>query len=113
MAARDLAIPPADQPNVMGAAPVIVVDNFLPQALADGMRQDIETHFGTPYRHRPDTHQVWNYWYVPGQYAYLRTRPQKVIDEGRMKVCFETLSKWCRDSLGLDRVTWPFLSLYL
>lgn len=113
MAVRDLALPPPAQPNVMGPAPVIVVDDFLPKELADAMRGDIETHFGTPYRHRPDTHQVWNYWYVPGQYTYLRTRPQKVIDEDRMKACFDALANWCRDNLGLDRVTWPFLSLYL
>ena len=113
MAARDLQPPPAVQPNEMGPAPVIVVDDFLPKALADAMRQDIETHFGTPYRHRPDTHQVWNYWFVPGQYAYLRTRPQKVIDQERMKTCFDILANWCRENLGLDQVTWPFLSLYL
>ncbi len=113
MAARDLPPPPAVLSNVMGPAPVIVVDDFLPQDLAVAMRQDIDAHFGTPYRHRPDTHQVWNYWYVPGQYAYLRTRPQKVIDQQRMKTCFDTLATWCRDNLGLSQVTWPFLSLYL
>jgi 2OG-Fe(II) oxygenase superfamily len=113
MAANDLALAPAVQPSVMGPSPVTVVDNFLPKELAAAMRQDVEAHFGTPYGHRPDTHQVWNYWYVPGQYTYLRTRPQKVIDQDRMKACFDTLANWCRDNLGLDRVTWPFLSLYL
>ncbi len=50
---------------------------------------------------------------MPGQYAYLRTRPQKVIDEPRAKAAFDVLSNWTRDNLGLDKVSWPFLSLYL
>ena len=43
------------------------------------MRRDIDTHFSAPEQHRADTHQVWNYWFVPDSYTYLRTAPEKVI----------------------------------
>jgi hypothetical protein len=60
-------------------APVIVVDGFLPDHLAVAMRRDIEAHFANPHTHRPETHQVWNYWHVPDLYTYLRTSPERVI----------------------------------
>jgi len=61
-------------------APVIVIDDFLPDEVAQAMRADIEAHFANPGQHKPESHQVWNYWFVPGQYTYLRTNPDKVVD---------------------------------
>ena len=66
-------------------APLIVVDGFLPPELALEMRRDIETHFAKPEGHRPETHQVWNYWFVPDSYTYLRTAPEKVIERARTR----------------------------
>jgi len=64
----DTVVPPT--------APLIVVDAFLPASLALEMRRDIETHFAKPEEHRAETHQVWNYWFVPESYTYLRTAPE-------------------------------------
>ena len=91
----------------------IVVDDFLPAELAGAMRADIEAHFADPQRHRPETHQVWNYWFVPELYAYLRTQPEKVIERGRAERFFEALRSWSTTTLGLAGVTWPYLSLYV
>jgi hypothetical protein len=52
--------------------PLVVIDGFLPEELATGMRADIEGHFAGPHR-QSDAHRVWNYLLVPQLYTYLRT----------------------------------------
>jgi hypothetical protein len=94
-------------------APYVVVDDFLPLDAAEAMRLDIDTHFGSPESHRPETHQVWNYWFVPGLYTYLRTTPQKLIRLDRVESFMQVLRRWSADALGLREVTWPYLSLYV
>src|SRR5215217_9793771 len=51
-------------------APHMAVDDFLPMSLAEQMRQGIDDHFAEPHTHTPETHQCWNYWYVPDLYTY-------------------------------------------
>jgi Rps23 Pro-64 3,4-dihydroxylase Tpa1-like proline 4-hydroxylase len=102
-----VALPPARRDRLF------VVDDFLPPALAAAMRQDIDNHFSSPREHRANTHQVWNYWHVPGLYSYLRTTPEKVIARLKMERFMEQLNRWSTDTLGLTRCTWPHLSLYL
>src|SRR3954470_23683118 len=63
----------------------VVVDDFLPEEQGVAMREDIDAHFSNPSRHEPATHQVWNYWYVPGSYTYLRTTPEKVIARDKVE----------------------------
>jgi hypothetical protein len=92
---------------------LIVVDGFLPPELALAMRQDIETHFGNPAEHPAETHQVWNYWFVPDSYTYLRTAPEKVIERGRIDAFHNALRGWSVAMLGMANVTWPYLSLYV
>ena len=58
---------------------LVVVDDFLPTELAETMRLEIDDHFDRPDVHTAATHQIWNYWFVPELYAYLRTRPEQVI----------------------------------
>jgi len=93
--------------------PYFVVDNFLPAELAWAMRRDIESHFAEPYRHEAETHQIWNYWFVPGLYTYLRTTPEKIFQQNRMPRFFEALRGWSETNLGLRTISWPYLSLYL
>jgi hypothetical protein len=93
--------------------PFVIIDDFLPADLAHAMRKDIDEHFGHPSDHRPDSHQIWNYWHVPGSYTYLRTRPEKVIDPSRVDVFINTLRDWSIDVFGFARVTRPYLSLYV
>jgi hypothetical protein len=92
---------------------LIVIDDFLPAELAEAMRGDIDMHFRNPERHAPASHQVWNYWFVPELYAYLRTQPEKVIAPASASAFHERLSAWSINNLGLGRVSWPYLSLYV
>ena len=55
-------------------APHFHVDDFLPLEDALAMRSAAERHFAEPYRQNTE-HQVWNYWYVPDMYTFLRTAP--------------------------------------
>jgi hypothetical protein len=100
-------------PLVPLRAPHLIVDDFLADDLAQAMRNDIDEHFARPDKHRPATHQVWNYWFVPNLYTYLRTQPEKVIRPANMERFFAALQRWAGDTLGLGMVTWPFLSLYV
>jgi hypothetical protein len=92
---------------------LLIIDDFLPADLAEAMRLDIDNHFANPGHHAPATHQVWNYWFVPELYAYLRTQPEKVIDRGRMDDFQARLQAWSRETLGMGQVSWPYLSLYV
>src|SRR5262249_4142654 len=92
---------------------LIVVDDFLPRSIAASMRRAIDDHFATPDRHNPQTHQLWNYWYVPGLYTYLRTQPEKIISRELVQMLMMTLENWARANLGMDRLTWPYLSMYI
>jgi hypothetical protein len=95
------------------AASFTVIDDFLPTDVARTMRTDIEQHFADPHKHRPETHQIWNYWCVPGLYTYLRTQPEKVILRSKVEFFVRALREWSIDVLGLGSVTWPYLSLYV
>jgi hypothetical protein len=88
-------------------------DDFLPARTADEMRAAIDAHFSEPHRHMPDVHQVWNYWYVPDLYTYLRTMPEKIIPRPLVERFHSALTSWARENLGMGFVTWPYLSLYV
>jgi hypothetical protein len=94
-------------------APTLVVDDFMPGDAAMAMRADVEAHFADPDRHRPETHQVWNYWFVPGLYTYLRTQPEKIIARAKVEQFCNRLRSWSVDRLGLAGLSWPYLSLYV
>ena len=97
----------------MPSAPLIVIDGFLPVDLALQMRRDIDEHFANPHLHRAETHQVWNYWFVPELYTYLRASPEKVIGHDRVTAFHSALRNWSTATLGMANVTWPYLSLYV
>jgi Rps23 Pro-64 3,4-dihydroxylase Tpa1-like proline 4-hydroxylase len=92
--------------------PVLVGDGFLPLDLAEAMRRDIEAHFAEPSAQRADTHQIWNYWFVPELYTYLRTSPEKIIRRSRVESFLQMLRGWSVATLGMGQITWPYLSLY-
>lgn len=94
-------------------APYVVIDDFLPLDLASSMRADINSHFSAPEEHRPETHQIWNYWYVPGTYTYLRTLPEKVIAVDKITNFVAALRDWTIARMGLGEISWPILSLYI
>jgi hypothetical protein len=92
---------------------LVVVDDFLPLAEARAMRECIDRHFAEPHSHDPATHQLWNYWYVPGLYAYLRTLPERVIPRPAVQALVGRLAEWGQEHLGLGHVEWPYLSMYV
>lgn len=91
-------------------APYHAVPDFSPEVLS--LREGIDRHFAEPYKAGRD-HEVWNYWYVPDSYTYLRTSPEKVIAREVLDRFFEQLGWFATRRLGMDTVTWPFLSLYV
>jgi len=91
----------------------LVIDDFLPHEQGVSMRQDIDGHFSKPSEHLTSTHQVWNYWHVPGSYTYLRPTPERVIALPKVEAFVSALRNWAGLNLGLAGVTWPYLSLYV
>lgn len=88
-----------------------VIDDFFPEAQA--LRAGIDAHFAAPEKHEPASHQVWNYWHVPGLYTYLRTSPEKVLPRALLERFFAKLRALSLFRYGLGEATWPYLSLYV
>jgi Rps23 Pro-64 3,4-dihydroxylase Tpa1-like proline 4-hydroxylase len=94
-------------------SPYLVIDDFLPLEIAHNLRRGIDHHFDKPETHRPATHQIWNYWFVPKQYMYLRTNPEKIIEREHVDSFMRALRQWSAQRLGMNEITWPYLSLYI
>jgi len=105
--------PDADGPPPVFRSPHAHVDDFLPDELARAMREAIDRHFADPYKQNAAQHQVWNYWYVPDMYTFLRTAPERVIPDDLMQTFHSALTDWAWETLGLGYVTAPYLSLYV
>jgi hypothetical protein len=102
-----------NHPGAAASQPILVVDGFLPGRLAMAMRHDIDAHFANPNAHRRDTHQVWNYWFVPELYTYLRTDADRVIGRNHVDAFHGALREWSTSHLGMAEASWPYLSLYV
>jgi hypothetical protein len=76
------------------------------------MRSAFDAHFENPHAHSRD-HQVWNYWYVPDTYTYLKTTPVKVMPEPLVARFLNRLNSWAVATLGLSTRLHPWLSLYV
>jgi hypothetical protein len=96
---------------LVGSMAYFVVKDFFQEA--DQMRASIDQHFDSPGKHQPATHQIWNYWYVPQSYTYMRTTPGKLIPETLMIQFMGALQAWCLENLGMSEVSYPYLSLYV
>jgi hypothetical protein len=107
------AIPVVDPHAGALRAPFDTFDSFLPEADAEAMRAAVDQHFAEPHSHRTDSHFIWNYWYVPGLYTYLRAVPEQVIPRPLVAAFHAELTRWAAETLGLGQVTWPTLSLYV
>ena len=95
------------------ATPPLIVDGFLPAEMALQLRRAIDEHFANPQAHRPEAHDVWNYWFVPELYTDLRARPEKVLGQEWAAAFHEALRRWSIKTLGMSNVSWPYLSLYV
>jgi hypothetical protein len=88
----------------------LLVENFFDDAQA--LREAFEAHFREPGKHSYQ-HQVWNYFYVPDTYTYLRTSPKKIMPEDLVTRFVHHLNIWATATLGLYTPTEPWLSLYV
>ena len=88
-----------------------VSEDFFPEA--EALRQAIDEHFSNPHRHDTQRHQIWNYWFVPGLYTYLRTLPEKVFGPELAQRFFDHLRRYAFETYGLGKAHWPYLSLYV
>jgi hypothetical protein len=88
----------------------MVVESFFDGATA--LREAFEAHFRNPGSHTPE-HQIWNYWYVPESYTYLRTNPGKIVPETLVTQLLQRLNQWAMATLGLNTRQNPWLSLYV
>lgn len=79
---------------------------------ANAMRAAFEEHFRDPARHT-DAHQVWNYWFVPDLYTYLRTAPTKIMPDALVARFMQRLNAWALATLGLSTRDYPWLSVYI
>jgi len=50
---------------------------------------------------------------VPNLYTYLRTSPEKVIRREYVEQFMRSLEIWSGKNLGMNRVGYPYLSLYV
>src|SRR4051812_10149399 len=88
----------------------VVVDQFFDAA--SEVRAKFEAHFSDPDKHGHEQ-QVWNYWYVPDAYLYLRTNSPTIMGEELMGRFIQKLNHWATATLGLSTTTYPWLSLYV
>lgn len=102
-------------PRVAERTPIstscMIVPDFFPSAAA--MRSEFNAHFSDPYGRFGPSQQVWDYWYVPDMYTYLRTDPKRVFSPDLVDYFLEALAIWSLNNLGLGRVSHPCLSLYV
>ena len=69
----------------------VVAEQFFDQA--DALRSAFESHFSNPQTHGA-AQQVWNYWYVPGLYTYLKTDPTKIVPRQLIERFMQVLNQW-------------------
>jgi hypothetical protein len=56
---------------------------------------------------------VWDYWHVPDQYTYLRTKGDRYFPEGVTADLMGRLRGWGLEVLGCGTVTPPWFSYYI
>lgn len=88
----------------------VIAENFFDGA--EEMRSAFEEHFNNPHKHTPN-HQIWNYWYVPGAYTYMRTNPTKLMPQALVERFMQRLNGWAMGALGLTTNLVPWMSLYV
>ena len=85
------------------------VSDFCPQAVE--MREALDDFFTRAPSDRKA--QLWNYWYIPNAYAYLKTCMDNLISTELCNRFMEGLNEWAAENLGLTATSWPYLSLYV
>jgi hypothetical protein len=100
-------------PDASLRASHLIVDDFMPREVAAAMRAAIEEYLGNPYSHTAESRMAWNYFYVPGLYAYLRASPERVLGAELAKAFQHRLASWSTANYGLVPRAAPYLGLYV
>jgi hypothetical protein len=89
-----------------------VVPDFFDDA--EALRASFDAHFSEPCSFDEwNMRRVWNYWYVPGAYTYLRADPPQVLSHEPYERFMMRLKTWSAETLGLSVVRRPILSMYV
>lgn len=89
-----------------------IIPNFWPRA--QEARERFAAHAGNPHSHGMDSgHQIWNYWYLPNLYCYLRTDPRKVLGDELINDFNTTLAAYAHAELGEVQPMGAWLTLHL
>ena len=89
----------------------VVHPDFFPEA--EALRTEFDAYFARPYEHTAERHEIWNYWYVPSLYTYLRTTPDRLFSKELLLRFTAHLKRFARETYGFTRVYHPFLSVYV
>lgn len=89
---------------------LVVVDNFFTGT--EEMREVYDARFGTP-RAASDDRFVWDFWHIPDQYSYLRTRGQNFFPASLYDGLVARLRAWGLANLGCAGLVRPWLSYYV
>jgi hypothetical protein len=79
---------------------------------APHLREAVLAHFARPHAAGPQ-HHIWNYWYVPEAYAYLRADPATILPAEGLRALIAQINLWAESRYGLRCATRPRLSMYV
>jgi len=91
--------------------PWLVVEDFFDEG--EALRAAFDAYFADADRKGGPARQIWDYWYVPGLYTYLRADPARLLPAELLERFVGRLQAWATERLGLSRVSPPYLSLYV
>ncbi|MGI8873754.1 MAG: hypothetical protein ACR2KP_05410 [Egibacteraceae bacterium] len=93
-----------------GLSRSVVVPDFHPDAAA--LRAVWDERFKRRREGDPESF-VWDYWHVPGQYTYFRTKGDRYFPPDLTAALLARIRAWGRETLGCRSITNPWLSYYL
>jgi hypothetical protein len=79
---------------------------------ADLLRRAYDAHFDDRISLRADRF-VWDYWYVPEFFTYLRALPQSIFPESVLEAFLARLLSFGRKELGCRRVLLPTVNCHI
>lgn len=86
-----------------------VIPSFYPRA--QEMRQRYDAFFENP-QHHGEQHQIFDLWFVPNHYCYMRAQARNIIGDELFDDFQNHITNYAR-SIGLQGTTGSFLSIYV
>eukprot|EP00903_Cladosiphon_okamuranus_P010694 g10107.t1 len=91
---------------------VLVMDSFLEDETAAGLRETFHDRFSKPREGNPERF-VWDWWHVPDQYTLMRTPAENYFGPEGFDRLLEALTKFGQEKLGCTAISPPWLSVYV